>query len=100
MNELGSSSDVNCVHCIGNLVLLYKNDNSSFNNSDFNDKKAIYFNLEKRKGFKSRNLLHTISVFASEKWGIEEIQNQKQIFIDDFKKYYFKYNTTKLDENA
>ena len=99
-NELGSFEGNSGVHSIGNLVLLYKNDNSSFNASSFNDKKAIYFSLDKRKGFKSRNLLHTISVFASEKWGIEEIKKQKETFLDEFKNQYAKYNAKYSDENA
>lgn len=99
-NELGSFDGNGGVHSIGNLVLLYKNDNSSFNASSVKDKKAIYFNLDKRKGFKSRNLLHTISVFASEKWGVEEIRKQKYSFLDEFKKHYEKYNNEHFDENA
>lgn len=75
-------------HCIGNLVLLYKNENSSFNNADFNDKKRLYFNLTGRE-FESRHLLHTISYFAEEKWGVEEIQGKKDEFITYFKKRYY-----------
>lgn len=100
VDELGSFDGNGSVHSIGNLVLLYKNDNSSFNASSFNDKKAIYFSLDKRKGFKSRNLLHTISVFASEKWGVEEIQKQKQAFLNEFRTQYGKYNTVNSDENS
>jgi uncharacterized protein with ParB-like and HNH nuclease domain len=99
-NELGSCGGDSGVHSIGNLVLLYKNDNSAFKDSSFNDKKAIYFNLDKRKGFKSRNLLHTLSVFASEEWGVEEIKKQKQAFLDEYKTHYKKYNTDHSDENA
>ncbi len=87
-DTLGKFTQDGDVHCIGNLVLLYKNDNSSFNASDFDDKKDIYFNLEKRKGFMSRNLLHTISIFAKKEWGQTEICNNKVAFIDEFKKHY------------
>lgn len=75
-------------HCIGNLVLLYKNENSSFGAKDFNDKKALYFNLNRIDTFRSRHLLHTISVFAQQKWGAEEILQKKQDFITEIKKYY------------
>lgn len=75
-------------HCIGNLVLLYKNDNSKFSNSSFNEKKSIYFNLMKYGCFQSRDLLHTMSVFAKEKWGVKEIQENKKSIINEIKNYY------------
>lgn len=75
-------------HCIGNLVLLYKNNNSTFNNADFKEKKQKYFNLTERDFFESRHLLHTISCFAVEQWGVKEIQNKKKEFIKDFKERY------------
>ncbi len=75
-------------HCIGNLVLLYKNENSSFGAKDFNEKKSSYFNLAQSKPFRSRHLLHTISVFAKEKWEAKDIQQNKENFITEIKKYY------------
>ncbi len=73
-------------HSIGNLLLLDKNENSKFNDSQFCDKKNIYFNIDQE--FKSRNLLHTISVFAKSIWTEHEIQlNQdkfKERFIRDY----------------
>jgi hypothetical protein len=75
-------------HCIGNLVLLYKNDNSKFGAKDFNQKKSIYFNLTKDKAFKSQRLLHTISVFSKERWGAEEIEDNNKKRIDEIKGYY------------
>ncbi|MGI6291195.1 MAG: DUF262 domain-containing protein [Bacteroidales bacterium] len=56
-------------HCIGNLVFLHKNDNSKFNAKLPEDKKRVYFDIEER--LYSRNLLHTMSVFAFENWSIE-----------------------------
>lgn len=53
-------------HHIGNLVLLHKNDNSTFNDKLPEDKKKVYFNLDKK--LLSRNLLHTMSVFAYDNW--------------------------------
>ena len=75
-------------HCIGNLVLLYKNENSSFGAKDFNDKKSLYFDLNRSATFRSRHLLHTISVFAQEKWKAKEIQINKENFINEIKMYY------------
>lgn len=59
-------------HCIGNLVLLYKNNNSEFGNKPFKEKKKTFFDM-KDSGFRSRNLLHSISKFAYSEWGCKEI---------------------------
>lgn len=75
-------------HCIGNLVLLYKNENSGFGAKSFNDKKSIYFNVDAEKPFRSRHLLHTISVFAKKEWGVNEIVENKTNFINEIKEYY------------
>jgi len=73
-------------HCVGNLVLLDKNENSKFNDKPFNEKKQIYFNVN--ECFKSRNLLHSISVFSKSDWGIKEIMDNKNKFIERIKKDY------------
>jgi hypothetical protein len=75
-------------HCIGNLVLLYGKNNSTFGAKSFKEKKNIYFNLSQSEKFESRNLLHTISVFAEENWGIEEIKKNRDNLIEKFKKDY------------
>lgn len=75
-------------HCIGNLVLLYKNENSGFGAKSFDDKKSIYFNVDAEKPFRSRHLLHTISVFANKEWGVNEIVENKNKFINEIKEYY------------
>ncbi|MBR6227474.1 MAG: DUF1524 domain-containing protein [Bacteroidales bacterium] len=75
-------------HCIGNLVLLYKNENSKFGAKLFDDKKSIYFNVDSEKPFRSRHLLHTISVFANKNWGVEQIIENKKQFITEIKNYY------------
>lgn len=75
-------------HCIGNLVLLYKNNNSAFSNHSFKDKKEVYFNLNSVESFKSRHLLHSLSVFAKDKWNIDEIKNNKLSIIKEIKEYY------------
>ena len=70
-------------HSIGNLVLLYKDDNSAFNDSSFEEKKSMFFlipngNDKKRKMiFKSRHLLHTIYKFAQSEWKGEQIARNK-----------------------
>jgi hypothetical protein len=73
-------------HCIGNLVLLYGRNNSKFGNKPFEEKKKAYFDTD--EDFKSRHLLHTVSVFAEEHWGVSEIQANRKKFTDRFKKDY------------
>ena len=73
-------------HCIGNLVLLYKNENSSFGNKSFENKKRMYFDFT--ENFKSRHLLHTMSVFSGSCWGNKEIEQNKEKIIKEIKKYY------------
>jgi hypothetical protein len=73
-------------HSIGNLVLLDKNENSKFNDKPFHDKKNIYFNIN--EVFKSRNLLHTITIFSKSTWGKEGIEVNQKVFINKFIKDY------------
>ena len=80
-------------HSIGNLVLLYKDDNSTFNNSSFQKKKNIFFNKDEEKHreiFKSRHLLHTIYKFANSTWLVEDIAKNKRQTLEDFRNYYGK----------
>jgi len=74
------------IHSIGNLVLLYGRDNSSFGAKDYQDKKNTYFNTS--EDFKSRNLLHTISVFANSKWHEIEIVQNREKTIMQLNHYY------------
>lgn len=75
-------------HSIGNLVLLYKNDNSSFNASNFFEKKVKFFKPSKEQ-FKSRHLLHTICVFAErDNWDGESIAKNKYETIKAFNDTY------------
>lgn len=73
-------------HSIGNLLLLDKDENSKFSDKGFDAKKEIYFNVN--KSFKSRNLLHTISVFAKSNWTKEDILENQNQFISRFKQDY------------
>ncbi len=80
-------------HSIGNLLFLHKNDNSVFSKKLPEDKKKEYFNLE--KPLFSRNLLHTMSVFAFDNWGQENIidnihKNQNKV-LTQIKKQYEPY---------
>ncbi|MCD1119181.1 DUF262 domain-containing protein [Chryseobacterium turcicum] len=74
------------IHCIGNLVLLYGKDNSSFGAKDFSEKKDTYFNTSLT--FSSRNLLHTISTFSKSSWTEIEIISNKTSTIKYLNKYY------------
>lgn len=78
-------------HSIGNLVLLYRDDNSSFNADDFESKKKKFFQNVGVSMFKSRHLIHTISIFSSSKWEGEDIAYNKKkeicIFNNDFNRY-------------
>jgi hypothetical protein len=80
-------------HCIGNLVFLHKNDNSKFNAKLPEDKKTLYFDLNKE--LFSRNLLHTMSVFAYSRWdcgtAIKNIQDNRISVLDKIKKGYTEY---------
>lgn len=93
-------------HCIGNLALLYKNENSQFGAKTVEEKKMFYFEQEQEdpdKRFKSRHLLHTISMFATGDWSSEKSSDQesrpavvntiiknKDKFIEEVQKYYEK----------
>ena len=80
-------------HSIGNLLLLHKDDNSKFSDNTFEEKKAIYFNI--KENFNSRNLLHTISVFAKSKWKKAEIEENQAEFKTLFER---DYEITKKDK--
>lgn len=76
-------------HSIGNLVLLYKNENSSFNASDFSQKKELFFSPNRTELIRSRHLLHTICVFAEQQdWNGESIAFNKRKTIEKFEKDY------------
>lgn len=83
-------------HSIGNLVLLYKDDNSAFNDNSFDEKKSMFFlvpddkDKKKKMIFKSRHLLHTIYKFAQSEWKGEQITKNKYQTLKDFREYYGK----------
>ena len=72
-------------HCIGNLVLLYKDNNSSFGNSCFEEKKRLFFDMKSSNfRFDSRSLLHSIAVFSEVKWTQETIRKHRDAFLERF----------------
>lgn len=75
-------------HCIGNMALLYTRNNSSFGAKDFEEKKNILFGNTGAEFFQSRELLHTLSLFARSKWTISEIAKNKQDLINKLTEYY------------
>ena len=76
-------------HSIGNLVLLYKNENSKFNDSNFEQKKEMFFNPKRTELFKSRHLLHTVCVFAEKlNWDGPAIAQNQYNTLEAFKRDY------------
>lgn len=87
--NIKTRSETTTEHSIGNLVLLYKNENSEFSNKSFEEKKVMFFSPNRVEFFKSRSLLHTICVFAEKKdWTGKEIADNKIYIINQFTKYY------------
>lgn len=85
-------------HSIGNLVLLYKNENSSFGAKDFEEKKEKFF-ANTVEGFKSRHLLHSVMAFANSKWDLKKIAQQFVEEINIFSKQYgLGENIAKIEE--
>lgn len=60
-------------HSIGNLVLFYKNENSSLSTGEFDKKKADLFSSNKEEFFQSRHLLHTVEVFSNPTWEPKDV---------------------------
>lgn len=81
-------------HCIGNLVLLYSDDNSTFNANDFDKKKDIFLvgyddkETKRKEFFKSRHLIHTVCHFAESKWGPDEIRKYFTGTLNEFVETY------------
>jgi hypothetical protein len=74
-------------HGIGNLVLLYKDENSAFGSKDFGEKKEMFFNP--KNGYKSRHLIHTVSVFAGPNtWDEFSIANNRMVTLNGFSDVY------------
>lgn len=97
-DEITDGQNKTTEHSIGNLVLLYKNENSQFNSNDFNQKKRMFFSPLNQQLFKSRHLLHTICVFAEEiEWNGKSIAENKMKTLRVFESEY-KYLTELYNE--
>lgn len=78
----GDEDSATSEHGIGNLVLLFKSENSEFGNKSFEDKKQIFFDPDATDPFNSLHLLHTVCIFAKEnEWNGEKIARQKKSII-------------------
>jgi len=76
-------------HGIGNFALLYTYNNSKLGNKSFSEKKKILFGTKDSDDvFQSRELLHTISLFSYEKWGLDEIVANKNNVIYKLERFY------------
>lgn len=86
-------------HSVGNLVLLYGNENSALSNKDFNKKKEILFNYGNQDWFKrSIHLLDTIKEFSKAQWGSDEIKTRKDTILNFFDSTYQNFNNFKVKE--
>lgn len=84
-------------HSIGNLVLFYKNENSSLSTGEFDKKKSDLFSCNKEEFFQSRHLLHTVKVFSNSTWGPMDVcRNQK----DELKKYDQDFQLIESNDNT
>ena len=72
------------------MVLLYGRDNSVFGAKDFDEKKEVFFNPMDTQYFRSRNLLHSVFIFAVNKvWDAQNIlQNHNKYYQEFFNTYY------------
>lgn len=65
-------------HSIGNLVLLYKNENSSLSTDEFDKKKSDLFSYNSEEFFQSRHLLHTVEVFSNPIWSPYDVRRHQE----------------------
>ncbi len=75
-------------HCIGNLVLLYGQNNAAFGNAGFDEKKMMFLAPGDMGVFRSRNLLHSVCVFAGDKWSAQSIIENYNLTLKNLKIYY------------
>ena len=79
-------------HSIGNLVLLYKNDNSRLSNRSFLDKKVILFgDSGDEDAIRSMHLLHTVGKFARPSWSATDISENYKEEMTAFDEYFKHY---------
>lgn len=87
---IGDQTKAVTEHSLGNMVLLYGRDNSVFGAKDFDEKKEVFFNPMDTQYFRSRNLLHSVFIFAVNKvWDAQNIlQNHNKYYQEFFNTYY------------
>lgn len=77
---------------IGNLVLLYGNENSELSNKNYEDKKEIFFKYGSQDRYRlGIHLLDTVREFSKIKWDSKDIEERKKgiicFFDDKFKQF-------------
>ncbi|MDE6692977.1 MAG: HNH endonuclease family protein, partial [Muribaculaceae bacterium] len=75
-------------HCIGNLVLLYGENNARFGNAGFEQKKMMFLAPGDMTVFESRNLLHSVCIFAGNSWNHQSIVDNYNLTLKNLKQYY------------
>lgn len=75
-------------HCIGNLVLLYGENNARFGNAGFESKKMMFLAPGDMTVFESRNLLHSVCIFAGNTWDHKSIVDNYNLTLKNLKLYY------------
>lgn len=75
-------------HCIGNLVLLYGSNNAEFGNATFDQKKVLFLSPGDATVFRSRNLMHSVCVFAVNNWDHRSIVDNYNRILKNLKLYY------------
>lgn len=74
-------------HSIGNLVLCYKNENTELGANNYDEKIKKFF--DPKKGFKSRHLVHTVSVFAiPREFSAKSIADNLRKILETFEETY------------
>lgn len=92
-NNKDNSISENNGNSIGNLVLLYGNENSSLNDNNFETKKILFFNYNNKGWFKrSIHLLDTVKEFSKTKWGGEEIEQRQKNITAFYKENYSQFD--------
>lgn len=101
-NPLDNTEELDVTeHCLGNLVLIYRDDNSSFGLSSFDEKKNMFLlgtDNERKKIFKSRHLMHSIYRFAENSWEGEQIRKHFKDTLSAFISTYSPYLLQKDEE--
>ena len=84
-------------HSIGNLVLFYKNENSSLSTGNFEQKKADLFSSNEEEFFQSRHLLHTVEVFSNPTWDPKDVREHYE---SELSKYDQDFQPIESNENT